>query len=89
MLESPSCSTTCECASIPAPSLGNPYRDLAALAERLADGLEHRAQSCESSSERRRLLLLAAASTQIHSCLSNTGVKSGLNNKTTGKTGTI
>jgi len=70
-----------EGSSIPEPARGNPYRDLAALAERLSVGLEDRAQSCQSISERRRLGILSAAAAQVYSCLSNTGVKSGLDHR--------
>jgi len=54
---------------------------LAALAERLAVGLEDRARTCGSPAERKRLALLAAASLQVHSCLANTGVRSGLDHR--------
>jgi hypothetical protein len=57
------------------PTPGHPYADLRMLARRLADGLDHRAQSCQSISERRRLGMLAAGAAQIYSCLANTGVK--------------
>jgi len=67
--------------SIPKACAGHPYRDLAALAERLAVGLEDRARTCGSPAERKRLALLAAASLQVHSCLANTGVRSGLDHR--------
>jgi hypothetical protein len=54
---------------------GHPYADLRMLAQRLADGLDHRAQSCKSISERRRLGILAAGASQICACLANTGSK--------------
>lgn len=82
MLETTTSSLASADSSRPIP--GDPYRDLAALAGTLAGALEHRAQVCQSLSERRRLQILAAASAQIHSCLSNTGVKFGLTEKKVG-----
>jgi hypothetical protein len=52
---------------------GHPYGDLATTAHHLADGLERRASTCQSSSERRRLRVLWAATCRIADCLAQTG----------------
>jgi hypothetical protein len=81
MLETTLSSTPVVDPSIPRPSFGHPYADLEELARRLATGIDCRVRGCESRSERRRLQVLAAAAAQIHQCLSNTGVKSGIARK--------
>lgn len=81
MLETRPSSTPFVDPSIPKPSFGHPYADMEALAQRLAVALDCRVRGCESPSERRRLQVLAAAAAQIHQCLSNTGVKSGIARK--------